>query len=1108
MERIKVALRMRPFTKEETKHKEELGWKLKDEQNIIEASHAHLYNQPFVFDYIFNQQTLNENLYNKAAKDLVKKSLDGIDTTIFVYGQTGAGKTHTMLGPTSSDFNFNGIIFNSLTDIFEAVKSREADEQYAVTASYLEIYNELVFDLLNKPEQLKHNLTVFEDITKNKFKVKNQTKVKVDSLEEVYKILKYGETNRRYAETYFNHRSSRSHTIFTIHIQYMKYSGEEASYIKESTLNFVDLAGNERLLYEYKAKGANNRSSSQNVNPRSGRSTSRRKSIKGDNFYEKNQQNNRMTESKHINKSLFFLTQVIFMCSKGKNTKHIPFRNSALTKILRSSFGGNSRTLLILCISPSISDFDISLSTLRFGRCAKKIKNEIKSNVITAYNKEALAEVVKSYERKLKACYQRLDGMDEKHDHMIQLFGELAHFKGKFIKSILKFKQKAKMKVESNKSSLWAEKMEDKYDDLINKKAGIVLMLKGKDENGLMYNRKEQDQILTEKADQFKISTIPNVLHLFTEKLKSEEKLEEFINTVLNDLIEQYNIRDDFVRKFIASMSDNLASLQQFANKLYTRIGNLKNELSFFTRPAQIKTLTDDQVDENFNRIKELMAIYQEEKIRRKVLREVNIDPMSLIKEEIKKLNKELKAEQQAETEEYNEFKQLFEREFEDKIIEFDELSEQFDFSKKVEEAQNELSQMIDKIYDDSYNIQRSFFADYKYMKKRYFYFKAKYDWLESDLKTIMKYKGIKKVSNLPESDFNSLREIKIPKENEEEEDFIDSDLQMLYDKFSSKIDKAVSYVHDFKRVKDLRAEDYKEIINKNVRKGLEPVHNIKPPSVIDDDEDNNEEIDLNDDEDDLADFGINKEDYEKETDNKSETQIKKIDNDLEESEKIIQKSILNDKEDSYDKRQERVNKSNNSNIQQFSDKNKREDSPDFIKNEESLNSGSKETPDKKDSEIAFDPDISKVNHLEQKSFGSDAKETFDMLRMESNENAIDSGILGTKDIINNFKKVIDQKNRVSMDLNLSDNTGTDIMNNKNSLKTKEKDSIQSKKIVSKKKISTTNGRVRVKKSMKRSLLEPILKQDDDKSVIKRQGTLNSRVGKSKTPTKKVTKKK
>ena len=1087
MERIKVGLRVRPFTTTEKEEGDEKGWVLSDYQNTIQAAESHMYGNPFAFDFIFDEDTQNADLYNKAAKELVAKSLDGIDTTIFVYGQTGSGKTHTMLGPVTQNFNFNGVIFNGLKDIFDVVKDRAADEQYAITASYLEIYNELVFDLLSKPENLKNDLTVFEDVNKNKFKVKNQTKVKVDSLEEVYKILKYGETNRRYAETYFNHRSSRSHTIFSINIQYMKYSGEEASYIKESTLNFVDLAGSERLLYEYKKGGtrnARNRSSSQNINQRSG---SRQPNTEAKDFYNKAEKDNRMTESKHINKSLFFLTQVIFMCSKGKSTKHVPFRNSALTKILRSSFGGNSRTLLILCISPSMTDFDISLSTLRFGKCAKKIKNEIKSNVITAYNKEALQQVVKTYENKLKVCYQRMDAMDEKHKDMERLFSDLSRFKGHFIESILKFKEKAKIKTDLNKELFASGDHHKRYEDILTERAGIILFLKGKDEKDLMYNRKEKDQFLWQKIDEFKIKTIPETLHVFTEKLQAEEKLEEFIQSILTDLIEQYRIRERFVKKFIGGMKINHTAMYEFAQSLYTKISDIRDELSFFTCPERIKLLTDEQVNKNYGKVKKLVGMYQEENIRRKVLRDLNVDPQDYYGKLQINVDDKREEERIIDQHEFEEFKISYEGEFEAKIEEFNELSAEFDFGKKVEEVQGQLTEMIDKIYQDNYNIQKGFYSDYKYLEKRFKYFKAKYDWLERDLNTILKNKKQPMPKTKEESQFNSLRHIRLPWEDDDEDEKlmkadIDPEMQMLFDHLSRKIEGAVTYIDDFKKLSELRADNYAERIQQNVNKGLEPVNDIKAPSVEEEEEEAKK--DSIEDEDDLKGSDIDKSEIDNrdEEEEESDNDKSEIDNETDYQQEIE----INDNEEEEEEEEEPETTSideTNQNPQPNTN-----DPPDFFRTTEnsqriSQNHKTDDTPD-------FDADISKVNHLDYKSFVSDTKETIDMFKIatETNYNTTANNtdlntilpttqVVNNKEILNNFRKALDKRAIQTTDFDSSFTYKTEEIREKG-LRIKTKSFVgKTKKTVKQRVLDKSINRIRMKKmNIKKDSYQPMLK--------------------------------
>jgi len=197
-----------------------------------------------------------------------------------------------------------------------------------------------------------------------------------------------GEFNRHYAATSMNHQSSRSHTIFRLFIQNNESlsrlnepSQKGYTVCKESILNFIDLAGSEKVSNHHTGK----------VETRGAMSDALvNSSIK-----------DRVKEGKHINKSLFFLTQVISMKAKG-NSDHIPFRNSPLTKILRSSLGGNSRTSIILCVTPAASQYEQTLSTMRFGYSAKQIENKIQVNITKNAEEEELKAVISGYESRLK----------------------------------------------------------------------------------------------------------------------------------------------------------------------------------------------------------------------------------------------------------------------------------------------------------------------------------------------------------------------------------------------------------------------------------------------------------------------------------------------------------------------------------------------------------------------------------------------------------------------------------------------------------------------------------------------------------------------------------
>lgn len=443
--------RMRPFSENERKANEKKGWGFDMVSRTVTCLRPNSADQAYAFDSLFDDSCSTETVYQASVKTLIQGAVNGIDTTIYAFGQTGAGKTHTMIGVDEGGFQLSGVVFQSMEELFQIVSCREQEEQYLINLSCTEVYNEQVFDLLAKHEDLNLPLQIFEDQDANRFRVKGQTKVRVDSVEEVKKVLFYAESNRRYSETYFNHVSSRSHAIFEVSVKKTSYSGDEAAIINTSIINIVDLAGNERLLYDVplllkpvKRDLSESRSGSQLQGQRSdSKSDSSRQlwSAKGDRvasdaFWE-DEKSMRMLESKNINKSLFFLTQIIQMCSADKKPTHVPFRNSALTKILKPSFGGNSRTLILLCVSPCMSDVDVTISTFRFGKCAKKIVSQIKPNITTTLNKDALEAIINSYERKIEeAVYKGRE---------LQLIGQRIDGFGQFVERVKAFIAKASL---------------------------------------------------------------------------------------------------------------------------------------------------------------------------------------------------------------------------------------------------------------------------------------------------------------------------------------------------------------------------------------------------------------------------------------------------------------------------------------------------------------------------------------------------------------------------------------------------------------------------------------------------------------------------------------
>uniref|UniRef100_A0A0B6YSE6 Kinesin-like protein n=1 Tax=Arion vulgaris TaxID=1028688 RepID=A0A0B6YSE6_9EUPU len=298
-------------------------------------------NYSFRFNRIFDQKTVQDEVFSCVAQPVIDNALEGFNGTIFAYGQTGSGKTFTITGGPER-YTDRGIIPRSLSYIFDTIQ-KHTEKVYTVLISYLEIYNENGYDLLDP----KHEAAKLEDLPKvslmedadQNIHLKNLTVHQASSEEDALNLLFMGDTNRMIAETPMNQASSRSHCIFTVHLTCKE---EGSATIRKAKLHLVDLAGSERV-------------SKTGVNGII------------------------LTEAKYINLSLHYLEQVILALSE-KNRQHVPYRNSMMTSVLRDSLGGNCMTTMIATCSMEKSNIDESISTCRFAQRVAMIKNEVTLN--------------------------------------------------------------------------------------------------------------------------------------------------------------------------------------------------------------------------------------------------------------------------------------------------------------------------------------------------------------------------------------------------------------------------------------------------------------------------------------------------------------------------------------------------------------------------------------------------------------------------------------------------------------------------------------------------------------------------------------------------------
>ncbi|KAG5602908.1 hypothetical protein H5410_034278 [Solanum commersonii] len=482
---VQVIVRCRPLSEDEMRSNTPAVISCNEGRREISAMQNIANKQidkTFVFDKVYGPTSKQKDLYDSAICPIVFEVLEGYNCTVFAYGQTGTGKTYTMEGggrKKNGEFPSDaGVIPRAIKQIFDILEAQSAE--YSVKVTFLELYNEEISDLLAPEEctkftddKSKKPLALMEDGKGGVF-VRGLEEELVSSANEIYNILEKGSAKRRTAETLLNKQSSRSHSIFSITIHIKEYTPEGEEMIKCGKLNLVDLAGSENISRSGAREG-------------------------------------RAREAGEINKSLLTLGRVIN--ALVEHSGHIPYRESKITRLLRDSLGGKTKTCIIATISPSIYSMEETLSTLDYAHRAKNIKNkpEINQKMMKSALMKDLYSEIERLKQEVYAAREK-NGIYIPRDRYLQEEAEKKAMSEKIERLELDSESKDKQHME--------------LQELYNSQQLLITELSGKlDKTEKKLQETQHTLADLEEKHRLAITTIREKEFLITNLLKSEKSL-------------------------------------------------------------------------------------------------------------------------------------------------------------------------------------------------------------------------------------------------------------------------------------------------------------------------------------------------------------------------------------------------------------------------------------------------------------------------------------------------------------------------------------------------------------------------------------------------------
>ncbi|CAA6661780.1 unnamed protein product [Spirodela intermedia] len=535
---VQVMVRCRPLSDEEQRTNVQsviFCNEQRKEVTFLQSVAGRQLDKSFTFDKVFGPKAQQRSIYEHAISPIVNDALEGFNCTVFAYGQTGTGKTHTMEGDIrskSGELSADaGIIPRAVRQIFDTLDAQKAD--YSMKVTFLELYNEEIFDLLtpedcsrSMDDKQRRPISLMED-GKGGAVIRGLEEVVVYSASEIYSLLEQGSARRRTGETLLNKQSSRSHSLFsiTVHVKEAAIGNEEL--IKCGRLNLVDLAGSENI-------------------SRSGARESRAR------------------EAGELNKSLLTLGRVI--TALVEHSGHVPYRDSKLTRFLRDSLGGKAKTCIISTISPSSHCLEETLNTLDYAYRAKGIRNkpEVNQKLSKSVLLKDLYLEIERMKQDVKAAREK-NGVYVPHERFLQEEAEKKAMREKIER--LEIDLDLKKKVASGFISGLYHSEQEKNLDLdceIKKHKGLMEESK-KTYSDLQEEYRKMNQLLKEK--EYTISKLRSSENAILEQARELHSNLEYTSkemaTLQSEIDEIEAENNQLILNFRSQLDQRLSNLQE-----------------------------------------------------------------------------------------------------------------------------------------------------------------------------------------------------------------------------------------------------------------------------------------------------------------------------------------------------------------------------------------------------------------------------------------------------------------------------------------------------------------------------------------------------------------